>query len=61
MDTRIRRTSPIVAEIAYYFHCTDRKRQYVQDETMANSKFKMMPSATVRGQCPTIGAILDPP
>jgi hypothetical protein len=49
---------PIVTDIAYYF--PNPKRKYVQEETMANSKFKIMPSAIVRGQCPTIGAILGP-
>jgi hypothetical protein len=59
--TPVRRALPIVIELAYNFRCTDQKRKYVQYKTTANSKFKIMPSATVPGQYPTIGAISDPP
>ncbi len=59
--TLVRRASPIVIQLAYKFRCTDRKQKYIQYETMANKKFKIMPSATVSGQYPMIGAILDPP
>jgi hypothetical protein len=56
-----RSASPIVIEITNKFCCTDRKRKYVYYEPTANQNLKIMPSATVPGQSPTIGAILDPP
>ncbi len=59
--TPFRCASPIVIEIAYYFRFTDRKRNYVQYETTANKKIKIMPSARVRGQCPTNDTFLDSP
>jgi hypothetical protein len=59
--TTNRSTSPIVIEIANKFCCTDRRRKYVQYEPTANQNLKIMPSATVPGQYPTIGTILDPP
>ncbi len=59
--TPVSRASPIVIELAYKFCCTDQKQKYVQYKTTTNSKFKIMPSATVPGQYPTIGTILDPP
>jgi hypothetical protein len=60
-QTPVRLASPIVIELAYIFRCTDRKRKYVRYKTMTNSKFKIMPSATVLGQYPMIGAILNQP
>ncbi len=57
--TQVRRVSPIVIELAYIFRCTDRKQKYVRYKTTTNSKFKIMPSATVLGQYPMIGAILN--
>jgi hypothetical protein len=60
-QTPVHPALPIVIELAYKFRCTDWKRKYVQYKTTMNSKFKIMPSAVVPGQYPTIGAILDPP
>jgi hypothetical protein len=57
----MRRTSPIVIELAYQFRCSDRKGKYVQYEPTENLKIKEMPSTTVRGQHQTVGAILDTP
>ncbi len=63
--TSIRCASPIVIELAFLFRCTDWKRNYVQNflfaVASANKKFKIMPSARVRGQYLTNGTILDPP
>jgi hypothetical protein len=59
--TTIRRALPIVMELAYQCCCTDCKWRYVHNETMANSKFKIMPSGEIQAQYLTIGALLDPP
>ncbi len=55
--TTNRSASPIGIEIANKFFCTDWKQKYVQYEP-TDQNLKIMPSATVPGQYPMIGATL---
>jgi hypothetical protein len=51
---------PIVTEIALLITLLTQNGNMYNNVQIQNSKFKIMPSAIVRGQYPMIGAILDP-
>jgi hypothetical protein len=56
-----RTASPIIPEIAYNLGSTDQKRKYDQNKIRIKQNEKIMPSAAVPGQYPTIDTLLDTP
>jgi hypothetical protein len=53
-QTPICRALPIVTEIAYYFCCAGQRQKYVQYETTAKSKVKILLSVKVKAKYPTM-------